>query len=199
MAVKRLFDIVASSAALALLLPLFVIIALVIKVTSLGPVFFRQVRVGLHGRRFQMLKFRSMVVNAEGLQPLLHNQNERIGGPVFKMRNDPRITPVGRFLRKYALDELPQLINVLRGDMSVVGPRPLPASEVALQETWQLRRHAVRPGLTCTWQALAHRHRLSFQEWMRLDLRYADEWSLAKDVALICRTIPVVLGGAGER
>jgi lipopolysaccharide/colanic/teichoic acid biosynthesis glycosyltransferase len=181
-----------------LLTPLLLCLALAIKITSPGPVFFRQIRVGLNGRRFQMLKFRSMVVNAEKLKALLREQNERTG-PVFKMRNDPRITPVGRLLRKFALDELPQLINVLRGDMSIVGPRPLPASEVALQEPWQLRRLSVRPGLTCIWQACANRHQHSFEEWMRLDLLYVDHWSLAKDFALICKTIPVVLGGAGER
>jgi len=197
MALKRLFDIVAASLVLGMLMPLFVVIAVLIKVNSRGPVFFRQERVGLRGRQFQMLKFRSMVVNAEELKALLRERNERTG-PVFKIRNDPRITRIGRFLRKYSLDELPQLINVLRGQMSVVGPRPPVPSEVALYEPWQLRRFAVFPGLTCIWQSCADRHQISFEEWMYLDMQYIDHWSLARDFALICKTLPVVLAGAGE-
>ena len=195
---KRLFDIVAASLVLAMLLPLFVLIAAMIKVSSRGPVFFRQERVGLRGRQFHMLKFRSMVVNAEELKALLKERNERTG-PVFKIRNDPRITRIGRFLRKYSLDELPQLINVLRGEMSVVGPRPPVPSEVAQYEPWQLRRLAVFPGLTCIWQSCADRHQISFERWMYLDMQYIDHWSLARDFALICKTVPVVLAGAGER
>src|SRR5262249_5919962 len=160
---------------------------------SRGPVLFWQDRAGLYGRPFHLLKFRTMVVNAEQLKELLKKQNERTG-PAFKIRNDPRITPVGRFLRKHSLDELPQLINVLRGEMSLVGPRPLPTSEVALQEPWQLRRLAVRPGLTCIWQACANRHEISFEEWMYLDMLYIDHWSLAKDFVLIFRTVPTVVG-----
>ncbi len=199
MALKRLFDITAASLVLGMLLPLFVFIAVLIKVTSRGPVFFRQQRVGLRGRQFGMLKFRSMVVNAEKLQALLKERNERRSGPVFKIRNDPRITPVGRFLRKYSLDELPQLINILRGEMSVVGPRPPVPSEVAQYEPWQLRRLAVCPGLTCIWQSSLNRHQVSFDEWMYLDMQYIDHWNLARDFALICKTLPVVLAGAGER
>ncbi len=198
MALKRVFDIVAASLVLAMLLPLFVLIAALIKMSSRGPVFFRQERVGLRGRQFHMLKFRSMVVNAEELKALLKERNERTG-PVFKIRNDPRITRIGRFLRKYSLDELPQLINVLRGEMSVVGPRPPVPSEVAQYEPWQLRRLAVFPGLTCIWQSCVDRHQISFEKWMYLDMQYIDHWSLARDFALICKTVPVVLAGAGER
>jgi exopolysaccharide biosynthesis polyprenyl glycosylphosphotransferase len=199
MALKRLFDITAASLVLGILLPLFVVIAVLIKITSRGPVFFRQQRVGLRGRPFHMLKFRSMVVNAEELQALLRERNERRSGPVFKIRNDPRITPIGRFLRKYSLDELPQLINILRGEMSVVGPRPPVPSEVAQYEPWQLRRLAVCPGLTCIWQSSLDRHQVSFDEWMYLDMQYIDHWNLARDFALIFKTLPVVLAGAGER
>jgi len=198
MAIKRLFDIAFSAVALAILLPLFVVLAIVIKLTSSGPIFFRQVRVGLHGRQFQMFKFRSMIVNAEELKAMLAKHNERTG-PVFKMRNDPRITPVGALMRKYSLDELPQLINVLRGDMSVVGPRPPVPSEVALYEPWQRRRFSMRPGLTCIWQASPNRYQIPFDEWMYLDMQYIDHWSLARDFALIWKTVPVVVTGAGER
>jgi exopolysaccharide biosynthesis polyprenyl glycosylphosphotransferase len=198
MALKRLFDIVSASVVLALLLPLFALLAVLIKLTSSGPVFFRQVRIGLHGRPFHMLKFRSMVVNAEELKELLKKKNERTG-PVFKIRNDPRITSIGKLMRNYSLDELPQLINVLRGEMSVVGPRPPVPSEVDLYEPWQRRRLAVRPGLTCIWQTRTDRHQISFEEWMYLDMQYIDHWSLARDFALIFKTLPVVLTGAGER
>lgn len=194
-AVKRLFDIVASAAALLVLSPLLLGVALIIKLTSRGPVFFAQERVGLHGRTFRMLKFRSMVVNAEALKAKLAAQNEQ-SGPVFKMKNDPRITPIGRFIRKYSIDELPQLINVLRGDMSVVGPRPPVPPEVAQYEPWQRRRLSVRPGLTCIWQ-VSGRNQISFEEWMYLDMRYIDHWSFWSDLALILRTVPVVLTGRG--
>ncbi|HEX8789525.1 MAG TPA: sugar transferase, partial [Polyangiaceae bacterium] len=137
----------------------------------------------------------SMVVDAEKLKAALEKQNEQTG-PVFKMANDPRITPIGRFIRKYSIDELPQLVNVLRGDMSIVGPRPPLPSEVARYEAWQRRRLSVRPGLTCVWQ-VSGRDRIGFAEWMLLDLRYIDHWSLACDLSLIARTIPVVLTGSG--
>ena len=196
LAVKRLFDIVASCAALWLLLPLFAVVMAAIKLTSKGPIFFRQVRAGLHGRTFKMLKFRSMVVNAEELKASLAKENE-MTGPVFKeSKNDPRITAIGRFIRKYSIDELPQLINVLRGDMSVVGPRPPVMSEVAKYQPWQRRRLSVRPGLTCIWQ-VSGRNQISFEEWMYLDMQYIDEWSLSKDLGLIFRTFPVVLTGRG--
>jgi exopolysaccharide biosynthesis polyprenyl glycosylphosphotransferase len=194
-ALKRLFDVVASTLALWLLLPIFVGVMLLIKLTSRGPIFFRQERVGLHGRRFHMLKFRSMVINAEALKKELSARNE-LTGPVFKMKNDPRVTRVGRFIRKYSIDELPQLINVLRGDMSVVGPRPPVPAEVARYEAWQRRRLSVRPGLTCIWQ-VSGRNQISFEDWMYLDMQYIDNWSLARDFNLIFRTVPVVITGRG--
>ena len=144
-----------------------------------------------------MLKFRSMVVNAEALKPRLVAQNES-SGPVFKMRRDPRVTAIGRFIRKYSLDELPQLINVLLSDMSIVGPRPPVPSEVVKYEPWQYRRFALRPGLTCLWQISPDRYRVSFNDWMRLDLAYIDHWNLSLDFELIVRTINVVLRGTGE-
>ena len=195
MAFKRLFDIAASAAALVLLSPLLVTVAALIKLTSRGPVLFRQNRVGLHGSRFRMLKFRSMVVDAEALRPRLEAQNEQTG-PAFKLKHDPRVTRVGRFIRKYSIDELPQLVNILLGDMSVVGPRPALPSEVAKYEAWQRRRLSVRPGLTCIWQ-VSGRDQIGFEEWMHLDMRYVDEWNLWLDMSLIAATVPVVLTGRG--
>jgi exopolysaccharide biosynthesis polyprenyl glycosylphosphotransferase len=192
---KRAFDLLSSFVALALLAPLLIVVAALIKLTSRGPIFFKQERVGLHGRTFHMLKFRSMVANAEALKARLAAQNEQ-GGPVFKIRRDPRITAVGRFIRKYSVDELPQLINVLRGEMSIVGPRPPIPSEVAKYEAWQRRRLSVRPGLTCVWQ-VSGRNEISFEEWMYLDMQYIDHWSLAQDFQLILKTVPVVLTGRG--
>jgi exopolysaccharide biosynthesis polyprenyl glycosylphosphotransferase len=195
MVLKRVFDIAASSVALALLSPLLLGVALAIKLTSPGPVFFKQERVGRHGRLFNMIKFRSMVANAEALQAQLLAQNEQ-SGPVFKIARDPRITAVGRVLRKLSLDELPQLLNVLRGEMSLVGPRPPLPSEVARYEPWQRRRLSVAPGITCVWQ-VSGRNQISFEQWMYLDMQYIDHWSLGKDVWLILKTIPAVLGGRG--
>jgi len=194
-AFKRLFDIVASLVALLLLSPVLIMVAAMIRLTSRGPILFRQLRVGRHGRRFHMLKFRSMVVNAEELKAKLMARNEQ-AGPVFKMRLDPRITYVGRFIRKFSIDELPQLLNVLRGEMSIVGPRPPVPSEVARYEAWQRRRLSVRPGLTCVWQ-VSGRNEISFEEWMYLDMQYIDHWSLAQDFQLILKTVPVVLSGRG--
>jgi exopolysaccharide biosynthesis polyprenyl glycosylphosphotransferase len=195
MVFKRLFDIAASAFALWVLSPLILVAALLIKLTSRGPIFFKQERVGMHGRTFYMLKFRSMVANAEELKLKLMAANEQ-NGPVFKIQKDPRITPVGRFLRKFSIDELPQLINVLRGEMSVVGPRPPLPSEVAQYEPWQRRRLSVRPGLTCLWQ-VSGRNKVGFQDWMYLDMQYIDHWSLGQDFNLILKTVPVVLTGRG--
>jgi exopolysaccharide biosynthesis polyprenyl glycosylphosphotransferase len=195
LALKRLFDVVAAAVALWILLPLFLAVAAAIKLTSRGPVFFKQRRIGLHGEAFEILKFRSMVENAEELRAELASENEQ-AGPVFKMKRDPRVTAVGRFIRKYSIDEMPQLINVLRGEMSMVGPRPPLPHEVAKYEAWQLRRLSVRPGLTCIWQ-VSGRNQISFDEWMYLDLRYIDTWSLAQDLQLIARTVPVVVTGRG--
>ena len=195
MAFKRLFDIVASGVALWVLAPMLLVVAALLKLTSRGPLLFRQTRTGLHGRPFQMLKFRTMVVNAEALKDALAKQNE-VDGPVFKMKKDPRITPIGRILRKFSIDELPQLINVLRGDMTVVGPRPPLPAEVAKYEPWQRRRLSVRPGLTCIWQ-VSGRNEISFEQWMYMDLQYIDTWSFSKDLGLILKTFPVVLTGRG--
>jgi exopolysaccharide biosynthesis polyprenyl glycosylphosphotransferase len=195
MAFKRAFDIVAAGLALWVLSPLLLAVAVAIRLTSRGPILFRQQRVGLHGRPFSMLKFRTMVENAEALKAQLAAQNE-MDGPVFKMKRDPRITPIGRFLRKFSIDELPQLVNVLRGDMSVVGPRPPVPSEVAKYQPWQRRRLSVRPGLTCIWQ-VSGRNEISFEQWMYMDLQYIDSWSFSKDISLILKTFPVVLTGRG--
>ncbi len=193
---KRLLDIVASAAALWVLFPFLLVVAALVKLTSRGPVFFRQLRVGLHGKQFHMLKFRSMVVNAEALKASLAAKNEQTG-PVFKMRRDPRVTPLGRFIRKYSIDELPQLVNVLRGDMTLVGPRPPVPQEVALYEPWQRRRLSVRPGLTCLWQ-VSGRNDVAFEDWMYLDLQYIDHWSVGQDIGLLLKTVPAVVSGRGH-
>ena len=204
--VKRSADLIIASLALLILAPLWLLIALLIKLDSRGAVFYKQERVGMDGRVFLFYKFRSMHVGADDAT---HREYQRayISGradsnlgddkrPVFKLRSDARITRVGKLLRKTSLDELPQLFNVLRGDMSVVGPRPPLPSEVAKYEGWQLRRLSVRPGLTCIWQ-VSGRNQISFQEWMFLDMRYIDHWSLTEDLSLILRTLPQVLTGKG--
>jgi exopolysaccharide biosynthesis polyprenyl glycosylphosphotransferase len=194
-ALKRLFDITVAATALVLLSPLLLVVAALIKLTSRGPIFFKQERVGLFGRPFSMLKFRTMIPNADAMKDKLQALNEQ-SGPVFKIKNDPRITPIGRILRKHSIDELPQLVNVLRGDMSVVGPRPPVPREVVEYQPWQRRRLSVRPGLTCIWQ-VSGRNQISFQDWMYLDMRYIDHWSFRKDLTLVLKTIPVVLTGSG--
>lgn len=194
-ALKRMFDIVASAMGLLVLSPLLLAVALLIKADG-GPIFFKQQRVGLHGAIFDMLKFRSMVVNADAMKDKLLAQNDMQGGVVFKMKNDPRITAIGRFIRKFSIDELPQLINILRGDMTIVGPRPAVPREVALYKVWQRRRLSVRPGLTCYWQ-VGGRNEIGFDEWMQLDLKYVDTWNLKIDMELILKTFPVVLTGRG--
>ncbi|MBI2930163.1 MAG: sugar transferase [Planctomycetes bacterium] len=189
-ALKRLMDVCLAGVALVLLAPLFGVLALLIKLSSRGSVFFRQERCGLHGRRFTMLKFRSMVADAEAQLDKLRARNE-VSGPVFKMWKDPRVTRLGRFLRKYSLDELPQLMNVMAGDMSLVGPRPPIPSEVE-RYTWdQRRRLSVRPGITGLWQ-VSGRSALGFDEWVRLDLEYIDHWSIGLDLRILCRTVRVV-------
>ncbi|MCU0770674.1 MAG: sugar transferase [Verrucomicrobia bacterium] len=197
--VKYLIDFVGTVGLLSLLALPMVIIALGIRYTSPGPVLFRQKRAGLNGRPFTMLKFRTMVTNAEQLKQELEALNE-MSGPVFKVTNDPRVTPVGRFLRKYSLDELPQLLNVLVGDMSLVGPRPLPVDEVArFDDVAHRRRLSVRPGLTCLWQVSGRSDVKDFAEWVRLDLQYIDNWSLWLDFNILLRTIPAVLSGSGAK
>lgn len=197
LAVRRLADVVIAAALLVLLSPLMFAIAVGVKLASPGPVLFRQVRCGLHGRRFTFLKFRTMRIDAERLKPLLEPFNE-MDGPAFKMTNDPRVFPFGGFLRRTSLDELPQLWNILRGDMSFVGPRPSVVEEVNQYEPWQRRRLSMKPGLTCLWQ-ISGRNELTFDEWMRLDLEYIDNWSLWLDVKIAFKTIPAVLLGRGAR
>jgi len=192
---KRLTDMVVSALALAILLLPLAFIATLIKVTSDGPVLFKQRRVGMNGRTFYCLKFRTMVANAEELKESLEHLNE-MSGPVFKIKQDPRITSVGRVLRKYSVDELPQLVNVLVGDMSIVGPRPPLPDEVEEYEPWQRRRLSMRPGLTCLWQ-ISGRNNVDFNRWMHLDLKYIDEWSYLRDWWIILKTVPVVLLGHG--
>lgn len=191
---KRFFDIVLSAAALVVLSPFFALIALLIKATSPGPVIFRQWRCGLNGRRFVMFKFRSMIQNADQMKPDLEHLSER--QVAFKLARDPRVTPIGRWLRKFSIDEFPQLYNVLRGDMSIVGPRPPIPSEVDRYERWQRRRLRMRPGLTCLW-AVYGRDRIDFNTWMRLDISYIENWSLKLDCSIILRSIPHVLAGRG--
>jgi exopolysaccharide biosynthesis polyprenyl glycosylphosphotransferase len=196
MVVKRVLDAVLSAGALLLTAPLCGAIALAIKCSSPGPVFFRQTRVGHNKRIFRLVKFRSMCVDAERQQASLESLNEA-QGPVFKIANDPRVTRVGRLLRRTSLDELPQLWNVLRGDMSLVGPRPLPLRDVSLfDEAIQRRRFSVKPGITCLWQ-ISGRSTLTFAEWLRLDLWYIDNWSLSLDFKLLVQTVPAVLKGRG--
>ncbi|HEX8908546.1 MAG TPA: sugar transferase [Anaeromyxobacteraceae bacterium] len=197
LAAKRVFDLVVSAVALVFLLPLFLGIALAVKLDSPGPVFFRQRRMGLNGREFWMWKFRSMCDGAEAMQPALAQLNE-VSGPAFKSSQDPRVTRVGRWLRRTSLDEFPQFWNVVKGDMSVVGPRPPIPSEVSKYARWQRRRLSVKPGLTCTWQ-VSGRSEVDFDRWMELDLHYIDHWSLWHDLSIVLRTIPAVLLGRGAR
>ena len=190
---KRIFDVALSVVSLAVLSPLLLCIAAMIRVASPGPVLFRQTRCGLGGRRFMLFKFRSMINNAEQMRAELHQLNE-LDGPVFKISDDPRITTVGRWLRRFSLDELPQLWNVFCGEMSFVGPRPAVPEEQ--YEDWQRRRLRMRPGLTCTW-VLEGRNHVDFNRWMQLDLKYIDNWSLWLDTKIFLRTIPIVLSGRG--
>lgn len=197
LSIKSIIDFILSFIALIVLFPLFILIAIVIKIDSKGPIIFKQIRVGLRGRTFVLYKFRSMVHNAE---ELLNNGNAELhknhikneqDGPVFKMKNDPRVTRVGKFLRKTSLDELPQFFNVLKGDMSIVGPRPPIPSEVDKYERWQLRRLSMKPGITCIWQ-VSGRNKIAFKRWMELDLQYIDTWSLKLDFMIILKTIKTI-------
>lgn len=197
LAAKRLFDIAVSFSALVLGMPVFAALAIAVKLSSKGPVFFGQRRSGLNGREFTMWKFRSMVVDAEQRLDALKSLNE-VDGPVFKMANDPRVTRIGRFIRKTSLDELPQFWNVLVGEMSIVGPRPPIPGEVRHYARWQRRRLSVKPGITCLWQ-ISGRSDIDFEKWMRLDLDYIDRWSFALDVRIFLQTIPAVLIGRGAK
>lgn len=192
---KRGLDIVGAGLGVLVLLPVFLTCGIAVKLSSPGPVFFRQQRVGKSGRRFNCLKFRTMRVGAQAQQELLRSASIQ-DGPAFKMTKDPRVTPVGRILRKFSLDELPQLLNVLLGDMSLVGPRPPIPTEVEKYTWWQRRRISVKPGLTCVWQVYG-RNRVSFKRWVEMDLYYIDNWSLWLDLKLIAHTVRVVLRGTG--
>jgi exopolysaccharide biosynthesis polyprenyl glycosylphosphotransferase len=194
---KYIFDFAFSLMVIILWMPIFIMISVMIKLTSKGPVIFKQKRVGLHGREFYIYKFRTMMVDAEKMQAAIMDQNEA-NGPVFKIKNDPRITKTGKFLRKTSLDELPQFFNVLKGDMSLVGPRPPIMKEVNQYKPWQLRRLSMRPGITCTWQILPQRNSVSFDDWMKLDLQYIDNWSLQQDFLLTFKTVQAVIKGNGQ-
>lgn len=194
--VKRMLDFALAVLLLALMCPLLLIVAVCIKVTSAGPVLFSQERVGLNKRSFRLYKFRTMGRNAEAKIREIEHLNEA-SGPVFKIRSDPRITPIGRLLRKTSIDELPQLINVLKGEMSLVGPRPLPVRDCSgFDRDWHRRRFSVRPGITCLWQVNG-RSEIPFEQWMQLDMEYIDRWSLWLDLKILVKTIPAVLRGSG--
>jgi exopolysaccharide biosynthesis polyprenyl glycosylphosphotransferase len=195
-AIKRSLDVLAACVALILFSPLFLMVPLLIKATSSGPVFFIQDRVGLNKRLFRLYKFRTMVIDAEQKINDIEHLNE-VKGPAFKIKDDPRTTSIGKFLRKASIDELPQLINVVKGDMSLVGPRPLPVRDYnGFDEDWHRRRFSVRPGITCTWQCNG-RSNVSFENWMKLDMEYIDHWSLWLDFKILIQTIPAVLKGSG--
>ncbi|MBS5884523.1 sugar transferase [Clostridium sp.] len=189
---KRALDIIASFLGLIILSPILLIVAILIKLESKGPALFSQSRIGLSGEQFKMYKFRSMVQNAEELKDKLAKQNE-MSGPMFKMKDDPRVTKVGKFIRKTSIDELPQLLNVLKGEMSLVGPRPSLPKEVEKFESWMLRRLDVKPGLTCYWQ-VSGRNNIDFYDWMKLDLKYVDERGFWLDIKLIFKTVGVLFG-----
>ena len=195
-ALKRTLDVALSFSLLCLLAPVLIIVATLIKLTSPGPILFTQDRMGLYKRRFKIYKFRTMVTDAEQKMKQIEHLNE-VSGPVFKIKNDPRITPIGKFLRKTSIDELPQLFNVLAGDMSLVGPRPLPVRDYeGFTQDWTRRRLSVKPGITCLWQ-ITGRSTIQFEKWMQLDLQYIDEWSLWLDFRILFQTIPAVLRGSG--
>ena len=192
---KRAFDLIVGSGILLLLLPVIPLVALMIRLDSEGPAFYRQERIGKGGRPFRFYKFRSMRADSDRLRADLESRNE-LSGPVFKMKNDPRVTAVGQFLRRSSLDEIPQIFNVLKGDMSIVGPRPALPGEVARYEAWHRRRLDVKPGITCLWQVTGRSH-VGFDEWMRLDIEYMSRRSLRTDVAIFLKTIPAVIARRG--
>lgn len=190
--IKRIIDIVGSLIGLILLSPLLVIVGVLIKVESKGPIIFSQDRIGKNGKTFRMYKLRSMVANAEELKGTLMKENE-MSGPMFKIKDDPRVTKIGRFIRKTSIDELPQLLNVLKGDMSLVGPRPSLPNEVLEFEPWMNKRLMVKPGLTCYWQVMG-RNNIDFQQWMLLDIKYVETRSIIVDIKLIIKTFFVLFG-----
>ena len=189
---KRILDIVCSLIGLLVLIPILVLVAILVKIESKGPIIFSQDRVGKYGKIFKMYKFRSMVVNAEQLKEKLADKNEKTG-PMFKIKNDPRITRVGRFIRKTSIDELPQLVNILKSEMSIVGPRPSLPEEVKQFEGWMMERLSVKPGLTCYWQ-VDGRNDIEFIEWMKLDIKYIEERNILIDAKLILKTFSVLVG-----
>lgn len=190
--IKRLIDIIASICGLIILFPILVMVAIVIKIESKGPIIFSQDRVGLNGSKFKMYKFRSMIVDAERYKEKLLEQNE-MNGPMFKIKNDPRVTKVGKFIRRTSIDELPQLLNILKGDMSLVGPRPSLPKEVEKFSPWMLERLNVKPGLTCYWQ-ISGRNDIQFEDWMKLDIKYVKERGILLDLRLVIRTFFVLFG-----
>jgi exopolysaccharide biosynthesis polyprenyl glycosylphosphotransferase len=194
--IKRTLDILLSGVIVLSLAPLFIIIGLLIKISSHGPVFFKQVRVGRNGRHFTLYKFRSMALGAEDKRKELEALNE-MNGPVFKIKNDPRVTSIGRWLRKMSLDEIPQFWNVFIGEMSLVGPRPPLPEEVTQYKRWQKRKLSMKPGITCLWQVSGRNNNTNFDDWMKLDLKYIDNWSLKLDMQIFLKTIPIVLWGKG--
>jgi exopolysaccharide biosynthesis polyprenyl glycosylphosphotransferase len=196
LALKRALDVVVSLMVLGLAFPLISIAAVAIKLSSPGSVLFKQRRIGLNGRMFTLYKFRTMIADAHARRDEVAHLNE-MSGPAFKAKDDPRVTPVGRWLRKFSLDELPQLWNVLKGDMSLVGPRPPIPEEVASYHRWHRRRLSMKPGLTCLWQISGRNEIADFDRWMKLDLQYIDNWSPSLDMKILLRTIPAVLTGKG--
>ena len=198
LAIKSIMDYVLALFSLIIASPLFVIVPCLIKLFSPGTVFYKQIRSGKDDRKFTLLKFRTMVMGAEEQQYTLIELNEA-DGPAFKIKNDPRIIPyLGKFLRKFGLDELPQLINVVRGEMSIVGPRPPTPAEVEKYELWQRQRLSMKPGITCIWQVQPERNDITFNQWMNMDMDYIQHWSLLLDTVLILKTIPAILLGHGR-
>lgn len=195
LATKRAIDVVGAALALLMLSPIFVVSAVLVSLSSPGPVFYRQQRVGRNGRLFNFLKFRTMLVDADEKRSELESSNE-CDGPIFKIRRDPRVTAAGRILRKFSIDELPQLVHVLRGEMSLVGPRPPLPEEVATYNDWERQRLLVKPGITCIWQ-VSGRSDLDFDTWVNLDVSYIRDWDLALDLEILAKTIPAVLSGRG--
>ena len=194
---KRLIDLFGSVIGLIVLSPIILVVSLLIKFESKGPIIFSQDRIGKDGKVFKMYKFRSMVVNAEELKEKLKDQNE-MSGPMFKMKEDPRVTKIGKFIRKTSIDELPQLINIVKGDMSLVGPRPSLPKEVEQFEDWMMERLEVKPGLTCYWQ-VSGRNNIDFEDWMKLDIKYVRERNLIIDIKLIFKTVFVLFGDENAR
>ncbi|MBN1354489.1 MAG: exopolysaccharide biosynthesis polyprenyl glycosylphosphotransferase [Candidatus Omnitrophica bacterium] len=196
LALKRLIDIIGSVLIFIVFSPLILFALIGIKLTSPGPIIFKQKRIGKDGEEFTIYKFRSMIHNAEKLQAAIADQNI-MSGPVFKVKDDPRITPLGKLLRKTSIDELPQLWNVFKGEMSLVGPRPPLRSEVEQYKGWQRRRLSVKPGLTCLWQINGRNNIINFDKWVKLDLQYIDNWSLSLDLLILLKTVAIVLLGIG--